>query len=94
MLFLTLVKEGIFLASFSYQLSVMEDDMFFEKSQSSFTVGDLRLKKLTRQQIEQIDELLGSLEDQGEVRLILQRGVLKYVNKVERYQVLDTDEQE
>lgn len=67
--------------------------MFYEKHQPVLSLTDLRLKKLTGQQVEQIDELLESLQDQGEVRLILQRGVLKYINKVEKYTFWETDEQ-
>lgn len=68
--------------------------MHFEKSQLTSTPGDLRLKKLTEQQVEQIDQLLESLEDQGEVRLILQRGILKYINKVEKYKAWEDDDDE
>lgn len=67
--------------------------MFYEKPQSGPSLKDLRLKKLTSQQVEQIDELLGSLEDQGEVRLIIERGVLKYINRVERDRTWKADEQ-
>lgn len=44
---------------------------------------DLRLKKLTAEQVQQIDELLSSLGDYGEIHLIVQRGQLKYINRVE-----------
>ena len=43
----------------------------------------LKLKKLTAEQIEQIDQVLASLDDYGEVHLIIQHGELKYINKVE-----------
>ena len=68
--------------------------MFYQKPQSAFTLKDLGLKKLTSEQVEQIDELLESLEDQGEVRLIIQRGTLKYINRVEKHAAWETDEQE
>jgi hypothetical protein len=42
-----------------------------------------RLTKLTVEQVEQIDRLLASLGDYGEIHLIVQRGELKYINKVE-----------
>ena len=68
--------------------------MFSEKSHSVSDLKDLRLKKLTGQQVEQIDELLSLLEEHGEIHLIVQRGVLKYINKVEKYKPWEADEQE
>ena len=44
-----------------------------------------RLKVLTPAQIQRIDELLASVGDFGEVHLIVQRAVLKYINKVESF---------
>ena len=58
--------------------------MFSKKRQVVPDLKHLKLKKLTGQQVEQIDELLALLEEHGEVRLIVQRGVLKYINKVEK----------
>lgn len=68
--------------------------MFSEKTKRMFTLKDLRLKKLTEPQVEQIDELLRSLGDQGEVHLIVQRGVLKYINRVEKNKSWETHERE
>ena len=47
--------------------------------------NDLRLKKLTAEQIEQIDMYLASIEEYGEVHLIIQHGELRYINKVESH---------
>lgn len=47
------------------------------------------LKKLTREQIEQIDRMLASLTDFGEVRLIVQHGELRYINRVESQKAWD-----
>lgn len=47
--------------------------------------ADLALQKLTLEQIKQIDALLTSLPEYGEVRLIVQKGQLRYINKVESY---------
>lgn len=55
----------------------------YNPSQPASHVSDFRLKKLTEEQLEQIDDLLDMLGEQGEVHLIVQRGVLKYINKVE-----------
>lgn len=45
------------------------------------------LKKLTIEQVKQIDQFLASLEEYGEVHLIVQRGILKYINRVESHKV-------
>ena len=42
-------------------------------------------RKLTAEQIEQINEALASLDDYGEVHLIVQRGKLKYINTLESH---------
>jgi hypothetical protein len=42
-----------------------------------------KFKKLNLEQVKQIDEALASIGDYGEVRLILQHGELRYINKVE-----------
>jgi len=68
--------------------------MFSEEFQSVSDLKDIRLKKLTEQQVEQIDELLALLEEHGEIHLIVQRGVLKYINKVEKYTPWEGDEQQ
>ena len=68
--------------------------MIYQKTQTALTLKDLRLKRLTSQQVEQIDELLESLQDQGEVHLIIQRGTLKYINRVQKHASWETNEQE
>ncbi len=45
----------------------------------------LELEKLNLEQIRRIDSLLASLGDYGEIRLIVQHGELRYINKVESY---------
>jgi hypothetical protein len=45
----------------------------------------LKLKKLTAEQIEQIDEFIASLGDYGEVHLVIQHGELRYINKMESH---------
>jgi hypothetical protein len=68
--------------------------MFSKKSHLGPDQQQLRLKKLTSQQVEQIDGLLSSLEEHGEVHLIVQRGILKYINKVEKYKSWKDDDRE
>jgi hypothetical protein len=54
-----------------------------KKSQAVSVPKGLPLKKLTAEQVAQIDELLSSLGDYGEIHLIVKHGELKYVNRVE-----------
>jgi hypothetical protein len=63
-----------------------------ENAKSDPHQRDLHLKKLTVEQVEQIDDLLASLEDYGEIHLIVQRGQLRYVNRVESHKAW-TDEE-
>ncbi len=46
---------------------------------------DLKLKFLNLSQVKRIDDLLAQLGEYGEVHLIIQRGELRYVNKVESF---------
>ena len=68
--------------------------MYTKKLQAASVPKGLWFKKLTVEQIEQIDELLASLEEFGEVRLIVQRGTLKYINKVESHKTWQDKEYE
>ena len=54
--------------------------------------GDLHLQHLTLEQIKRIDEILDELGQYGEVRLIVQRGELRYINKVESYRLWDKED--
>jgi hypothetical protein len=47
----------------------------------------LRLKSLNLEQVRHIDQVLASLGEYGEVRLIVQHGELRYINKVESIKV-------
>lgn len=53
-----------------------------------------RLKKLTVEQIQQIDHYLAALEEYGEVHLIVERGVLKYINMIERHKAWKDDDKD
>jgi len=50
-------------------------------------LNGIRLTKLTVEQIQQIDQHLAALEEYGEVHLIVQRGILKYINRIESHKV-------
>jgi hypothetical protein len=44
-------------------------------------------KALTREQIQQINDCLLAIGDYGEIHLIVQRGELRFINKLESYKV-------
>jgi hypothetical protein len=46
-----------------------------------------KAKTLTPQQIQRINEFLRAMGDYGEIHLIVQRGELRYINKVESFKV-------
>ena len=46
---------------------------------------NLRLEFLTPEQITRIDKVLATVGEYGEVHLIIQRGELRYINRVESY---------
>lgn len=47
--------------------------------------ANLRLEFLTPEQISRIDKVLATLGEYGEVHLIIQRGELRYINRVESF---------
>jgi hypothetical protein len=57
--------------------------VFSRKPQPAPAASERQSKKLTSQQVQQINELLAALGEYGEIHLIVQRGELKYINKVE-----------
>jgi len=46
---------------------------------------NLRLEFLTPEQITRIDKVLATVGEYGEVHLIIQKGELRYINRVESY---------
>ncbi len=46
---------------------------------------DLGLEFLTVEQIRRIDQLLAAVGEYGEIHLIVQRGELRFINKVESF---------
>ena len=52
-----------------------------------------KLRFLTPAQARRIDELLAQVGEYGEVRLVVQHGELRYINKVESYKAWKTDEE-
>jgi len=61
-------------------------------SQSPSSSGKLPLKKLTAEQVEQIDQMLESIGDDGEVHVVVQRGQVKYINRVKSHKVRKNEE--
>jgi hypothetical protein len=47
--------------------------------------SELKLKKLTLEQVKRIDAVLASLGEYGEIHLVVQNGELRYINKVESF---------
>ena len=54
-------------------------------SHSDAFSNHLKTRKLTSEQIAQINEILASLSEYGEIHLVIQRGELRYINKVESH---------
>ena len=59
---------------------------------SESSLSGLQLRKLTLEQVEQIDQFLEAVGDYGEVHVIVQRGEVRYINKVESHKVRNNGE--
>ena len=53
----------------------------------------LRLRFLKPAQVKLIDDLLSQLDEYGEVRLVVQHGELRYINKVESFKAWKNDDE-
>lgn len=53
--------------------------------------SELKLVKLTLQQIKRLDELLTEIGDYGELHIIIEHGDVRYVNKVESHKFWDVE---
>lgn len=49
--------------------------------------ASIRLRKLTVEQIRRIDEMLASMDEFGEVQLIVQHGELRFINRKTKHLV-------
>lgn len=54
---------------------------------SGLAKNSQKSKTLTREQIQQINEFLLAIGDYGEIHLIVQRGELRFINKLESHKV-------
>jgi hypothetical protein len=50
-----------------------------------------KLRKLKPEQLKQIDELLESIGEYGEIHLVIQHGELRYINSVESHKARTED---
>jgi hypothetical protein len=55
---------------------------------------DLQLSKLTLEQVRRIDMLLAEIDDYGEVRIIVQKGELRYISKINSYKLFDKEDRD
>lgn len=55
-------------------------------------IRKLELRLLSAEQVQRIDKLLAEVGEYGEVRLIVQKGELRYINKMESYKVWKSDD--
>ena len=53
--------------------------------------NDLQLLRLTLEQVQRIDRMLAEVGEYGEVHIIVQKGELRYINKVESYKLWRED---
>lgn len=56
--------------------------------------ADLQLSRLTLEQVKRIDKLLAEIEDYGEVRIIVQKGELRYISKINSYKLFDKEDRD
>ncbi len=56
-----------------------------QQSSNSLLPDKPRLEFLTVEQIQRIDQLLACIGEYGEIHLIVQRGELRFINKVESF---------
>ena len=59
----------------------------FDVQQKS-EAGNRMVKRLTPEQIEEINQYLDSLGEYGEIRLIVQHGELRYINTVASHKAM------
>lgn len=60
-----------------------------EQGKKNLPQSNLKLLKLTLEQVRRIDQILADLGEYGEVHIVVQRGELRYINKVESYKFWD-----
>jgi hypothetical protein len=61
-----------------------------EKNDAPSASG-LKLRALSLEQVKRIDEMLASIGDYGELRLVVQHGELRYINRLESHKAWTSD---
>jgi hypothetical protein len=56
--------------------------------------ADLQLLRLTIEQVKRIDALLAEIEEYGEVRIIVQKGELRYISKINSYKIFEKEDRD
>ena len=65
-----------------------------DESQEKSAFNTLHLKRLTLENVRHIDEILASLGEYGEIHLVVQRGELRYINKVQSFKAWKNERNE
>ena len=65
-----------------------------KNKEPTISLADLKLYKLTAETIKRIDEMLDEIGEYGELHIIVQKGQLRYINKVESYRLTNKDDRE
>ena len=61
------------------------------KASDQIPSSDLSLKVLSRCQVQRIDDMLSEMGAFGELRLIKKKGQVRFIEKVESFDLLDGD---
>ena len=56
--------------------------------------AEFHLLRLTPEQVKRIDALLAEIEEYGEVRIIVQKGELRYISKINSYKLSDKEDRD
>ena len=63
-------------------------------SKKKILPADLQLSRLTPEHVKRIDTLLAEIEEYGEVRIIVQKGELRYISKINSYKIFDKEDRD
>lgn len=65
-----------------------------KNKEPTISLADLKLYKLTAETIKRIDEMLDEIGEYGELHIIVQRGELRYINKVESFKLPNREDKQ
>ena len=66
----------------------------YAASKKKLLPANLQLLRLTVEQVKRIDALLAQIKEYGEVRIIVQKGELRYISKIESYKISDKEDRD